>query len=536
MAAQVVDAVVVGAGPNGLVAANTLADRGWEVVVLEAGAEPGGAVRTGELTLPGYHHDLFSGFYPLGFASPVIAGLHLEEHGLRWLRAPLVLANPTPGGPTAVLSQDLDATAASLERFAPGDGDGWRRLYRRWRRLDPHLLRALMSPFPPVRPASRVLARLVRDGGLTEVARFARFAVLPVRRMAEEHFAGEGGALLLAGNALHADLVPESSVSGIYGWLLAMLGQQVGFPVPEGGAGRLTDALVRRLEAAGGAVRCGARVDSVVVRDGRARGVRLAGGGEVTARRAVIADVDAPTLFLGLVGEAHLPRPFVEDLRHFQWDTATVKVDWALSAPIPWRDEECRRAGTVHLADGIDHLSDVAHALAVREIPARPFCILGQYAMTDPSRMPPGCETAWAYVHVPQRPRRDAAGAGVSGDWAGGDAERFAERIEAEVEARAPGFRRLVVGRHVFSPPSMQAADSNLVGGAIAAGTSQLHQELVFRPVPGMARTETPVAGLYLGSASAHPGAGVHGAPGHSAARAALWHATAGRPWSARAG
>ncbi len=521
-----VDAVVVGAGHNGLVAAITLADRGWDVLVLEAEDQPGGAVRSGPLTLPGYEHDLFSGFYPLGFASPNIARLHLEDHGLRWRRAPLVVANPTPDGPTAVLSQDLDETAASLDAFAAGDGNGWRRLYRRWSRLDPHLIRAVMSPFPPLRPAARLVLRLVADGGPVEVLRFGRFAVLPVRRMGEEYFRGEGGTLLLAGNALHADLVPEAAVSGVYGWLLGMLGQQVGFPVPEGGAGRLTEALVRRLRVAGGELRCGARVEAVELRGGRASGVRTAGGERVAARRAVIADVDAPTLYRRLVGEDRLPPAFVEDLRRFQWDTSTVKVDWALRAPIPWQDEPCRRAGTIHLTDGIDHLSDVAHALAVREVPARPFCIVGQYSMADPTRMPPGAETAWAYAHVPQAPRRDAGDGGITGDWDGGDGERFADRIEAEMERAAPGFGRLVVGRHIFTPPGMHAADANLVGGAISGGTSQLHQQLVFRPVPGMARAETPVPGLYLGSSSAHPGGGVHGAPGHSAARAALIHAT----------
>lgn len=519
------DAVVVGAGHHGLVAANMLADRGWDVVVLEGNEEPGGAVRTGELTVPGFHHDLFSAFFPLGFASPALADLGLEDHGLRWLRSPAVLAHPTPDGPTAVLSQDLEVTAASLNGFAPGDGDGWRRLYDRWERLHPHFLNALMSPFPPVRHGVKMGSRLVREGGPRELVRFARFALLPVRRMGEEHFRGAGGTLLLAGNALHSDLVPEATVSGMYGWLLAMLGQQVGFPVPEGGAGRIIDALVRRLRHAGGELRCATPVTAIEVRHGRAQAVRTAGGETFTARRAVIADVGAPQLYRRLVGEAHLPHRFIDDLRGFQWDTSTFKVDWALRAPIPWRSPECRSAGTVHLADNLNHLSDVAHALATRRIPARPFCVVGQQSMTDPSRMPPGAETAWAYAHVPQHPTEDASPEALSGDWAGEDSERFADRIEAEVERYAPGFRDLVAGRHLFTPLSMQASDANLVGGALGGGTAQLHQELFFRPVPGWARPETPIAGLYLGSASAHPGGGVHGACGRNAARAALLHA-----------
>jgi phytoene dehydrogenase-like protein len=244
----------------------------------------------------------------------------------------------------------------------------------------------------------------------------------------------------------------------------------------------------------------------------------------VVARRAVVADVDAPTLYLDLLGPDLLPARLAQDLRVFQWDTSTVKVDWALREPIPWTAADCRLAGTVHLADDLNHLSDVAHALATRRIPRHPFCVVGQHAMTDPSRMPPGAETAWAYTHVPRQPTEDAGGEAINGDWEHGDGERLADRIEREIERHAPGFRQLIVGRHIFTPLTMQATDSNLVGGAISGGTAQLHQQLIFRPVPGFARAETPIQGLYLGSASAHPGGGVHGACGHNAARAALHH------------
>lgn len=534
MPARMVDAVVVGAGHNGLVAANLLAERGWEVTVLEAAPTPGGAVRTAELTVPGYHHDVFSAFFPLGFVSPALSELHLEDHGLRWLRAPLALAHPSGDGPTAVISTDPEVTAASLGRFSPGDADAWRALYRRWCRLDPFLLRTLLDPFPPVRSGTRLAARAVRDGGPTELLRTARFALLPVRRMGEELFSGEGGRLLLAGNAAHADAPPGAAPSGLYGWVLSMLAQQVGFPVPAGGAGALVGSLVRRLASVGGDLVCGTRVETVVVRDRRAVGVRTAGGEEVLARRAVIADVDAPSLYLRLVGEEHLPAGVLGDLRRFEWDPATIKVDWALSAPVPWADADCRRAGTVHLADSVEQLADVAGDLASGAIPQRPFCVVGQQSMTDPSRMPPGCETLWAYAHVPRRVRRDPGG--LTGDWSGGDAESFADRIEAEIARRAPGFAEVVVARHVASPVELEASDSNLVGGAIGAGTSQLHQQLVFRPLPGLARAATPVAGLYLASASAHPGPGVHGAPGRAAARAALRGASAGvgRPGSRR--
>jgi phytoene dehydrogenase-like protein len=211
------------------------------------------------------------------------------------------------------------------------------------------------------------------------------------------------------------------------------------------------------------------------------------------------------------VGEEHLPDRFVRDLRAFQLDSATVKVDWSLDGPIPWTAPEARRAGTIHVADGVDELTRTSGQLASGLIPDRPFLVMGQYSMVDETRQPPGKETAWAYTHVPQ---------GV-GRWDERETEAIAARIEAEIERRAPGFRDLVRARHVFTPPKLEAANPSLVGGAVNHGTAQLHQQLVFRPTPGLGRAETPIARLYLAGASAHPGGGVHGAAGANAARAA---------------
>jgi phytoene dehydrogenase-like protein len=509
------DAIVIGAGPNGLVAANLLADAGWDVLVLEAQPEPGGAVRSGEVAAPGFVSDRFSSFYPLAVGSPVLRDLRLEEHGLVWRHAPSVLAHPLPDGRTAVLSRDVDVTAASLDAFAPGDGDAWRRMVDEWRGLQPWLVEALMRPFPPVRPA----AALLRHLGAADAVRFARFAMLSVRRLGAERFAGEGGPLLLAGNALHTDLAPDATASGIFGWLLVMLGQDVGFPVPEGGAGQLTAALVTRLRAAGGRLECDTRVTAIDVADARATGVRTSDGRRLTASRAVLADVTAPQLYLDLVGAEQLPARLVDDLRHFTWDDATVKVDWALSAPIPWQNEGVAGAGTVHLGGDLDDLTRFGHALALRKVPAKPFLLLGQMTTTDPSRSPAGTESAWAYTHVPRSAQWDKSAV----------RERFLERLESAVESFAPGFRDLPVGRHVQFPGDLEGHDANLVGGAVNGGSSSVHQQLVFRPTPGLGRAETPIAGLYLASASAHPGGGVHGACGANAARAALRARTTGR-------
>jgi phytoene dehydrogenase-like protein len=497
---EVVDAVVIGAGPNGLAGANVLASAGWDVVVLEAQATPGGAVRTEELTEPGFHHDVFSSFYPLGAASPAMRDLELEDHGLVWRRSEAVVAHAFDAERAAVLWQDPERTAASVAAFAAPDRDAWLRWSAWWERAGGALIDALMRPFPPVRGAAR-LAGALGPQGLLELA---RLGVLPVRRHAGEEFDGEGAALLLAGNALHADFTPESPGGAIYAWSLVGLGQQVGFPVPEGGAARLIEAMVRRLRAHGGELRCSAEAVRI---DAATRTVHCAGGEAIRARRAVLAATSAPALYDRLLDGAELPGRVRRGLERFEWDPGTVKVDWALDGEIPWAVEDVRRAGTVHVADGLDHLTAWSSAIQQARVPERPFLVMGQYARADPTRMPAGKEVAWAYTHLPNG-REPPDG--------------LVDAIEEEVERRAPGFRALIRARHVLTPAEMEARDANLVGGALNGGTAQLHQQLIFRPVLGTGRPETFVPGVFLASAGAHPGGGVHGAAGTNAARAAL--------------
>ena len=497
----------MGAGHNGLVAANILADAGWDVLVCEATAHVGGAVRSAEVTATGYTSDLFSAFYPLAGASPVLAALDLGEHGLTWSHAPTVLSHLFPDGRCATLSRDLEATSQSLSDFDSRDGDAWRKLVAEWEVVREPLLQALFTPFPPVTPIAKLL-RVLQVGG---TLRLARLAALPVRRLADERFHGAGAGMLLAGNALHADLSPDSAGSALYGWLLTMLGQSYGFPVPVGGAGRLTQALADRLRARGGQLRTACPVQDILTSDRVATGVRLGSGEHIHARRAVLADVAAPLMYRELLSGTSLPARLEEDLDNFQWDTPTLKVDWALSGPVPWSNPAASGSGTVHLGVDLDGLSVYASDLARRRAPKQPFVLFGQMTTSDASRSPAGTESAWGYTHLPPGAAQDPAMV----------AEQV-QRVEQRIEHVAPGFNASIVGRYVQSPTALQRENPNLVTGAINGGTAQLHQQLVFRPVPGLGGAATMIDRLYLAGSSAHPGGGVHGGPGANAARAAL--------------
>jgi phytoene dehydrogenase-like protein len=468
------DAIVVGAGPNGLVAASRLADAGLDVLVLEAVATPGGSVKSAELVEPGFRHDVFSSFYPLGAVSPALAALGLD---VRWRRAPLALAHPGADGSCAVLSRDLDETIVSLGV----DGPAWRELWSLWRRVRPALVDALVTPLPALRLAPQTLPALTVL--LRSVEHVAR------------RFRDDAAARLFAGCALHADLAVGSPGGGLYGFVLSMLGHDVGWPCVERGSGALSAALVARFR---GEVSCGRRVERVLVRGGRVWGVR-ADGHELRAP-LVVAAIDAPQLFR-LVGPELLPPRLRLAGRCFRWDWATVKVDWTLDGPIPWRAEGARRAAVVHLADSLAELAQQARELDAGQVPARPFVLVGQYGCADASRAPAGKDTAWAYAHVPR-------GVLVDG---------FVERIEQRVEEHAPAFGALVRGRHVLLPADLERLNPSLDGGSIGGGTARLTPQRLL-----LARPETGIAGLYLGSASVYPGPGVHGGPGWIAAGVAL--------------
>ena len=514
------DAIVVGAGPNGLVAANHLADAGWSVLLVEAQDTPGGAVRSARDVHPDFVHDTFSAFYPLAAVSPWIQGMQLERHGLAWRHAPAVLGHPLPDGRWAMLDRDREVTARLLAQQHPEDGQAWLELCDQWDVIGEQIVGVLLSPFPPVKHGLGALLRLRRAGGLGLV----RDLLMPAADFSRIRFAGDAPALLIGGNAGHADIPLTAPGSALFGLLLTMLGQTVGFPVPEGGPGQLVAALVRRFKAAGGELRCSSEVARVTTEYGATTGVRLADGQHLKAR-VVVADVVATKLFGDLVPVHELPARIVKGMRGFQLDPGTVKVDWALSGPIPWASAPPSQPGTFHIADSPEQMIGALQQVASRTVPEKPFMLGGQMTTTDPTRSPAGTESVWAYSHVPQDVHQDLGGDGLTGRWDRDECERFGDRMQARIEALAPGFSDRILARRVLGPHEFEARDANLVGGAINGGTAQLHQQLVFRPVPGLGRAETGIRGLYLGSASAHPGGGVHGAPGMNAARAALAHA-----------
>jgi phytoene dehydrogenase-like protein len=514
------DAVVIGAGPNGLVAANHLLDAGWSVLVLEARETVGGAVRSDSDVHPDFVHDTFSAFYPLAAASPAIQAFELENHGLRWQHAPAVLGHPQLDGPWAILHRDREVTAKLMDEQCSGDGHAWLETCAEWDQIGSHLVGALLSPFPPVRSGLAALRRLRSVGGL----RFVQSLLSPAVELGRSRFGGDSPRLLLAGNAGHSDIPLDSAGSGLMGLLLCMLGQTVGFPVPEGGAGNLAHALARRIGTLGGEIRCDTYVEHVVVERDRATGVVADDGTRFAARRAVIADVVAPHLYGDLVRPEYLPERTMKAMQHFQLDPSTVKVDWALDGPVPWTSPPPHAPGTVHVADSVNQMSEALSQVAAHAVPAEPFLLCGQMTTSDPTRSPSGTEALWAYTHVPQSAERDAGDGRIRGRWDDDDCERFADRMQARLEVFAPDFASRIVNRRVLGPRQMEAMNANLIGGSINGGTAQLHQELIFRPVPARGRAETPVRNLYLGSSSAHPGGGVHGACGMNAARAAIAH------------
>jgi phytoene dehydrogenase-like protein len=514
------DAVVIGSGPNGLAAGLRLAEAGWSVCVLEALDEIGGAARTVESTLPGFRHDFGAAFFPLVAQSPAIAGRDLARHGLTWLNAPLVSAHPFPNGRALAIGATSEETAAWFDKIDPADADAWRELDATYGDLMALFLHSQMVRWP-----FADLAGLAAKVGIAGGIEFARVVLSSIETLARRFSSDEARAFMV-GPAMHADLPPEAPGTGIYALILTLLGQRNGMPVAAGGTGSITTAMAAALVEAGGVVATGRPVDRIIVRDGRVAAVR-AGGDELSVGKAVIATID-PDAVIRRTGAEHFPPGALQQARRYRRGLGTFKVDWALDAQVPWTAEACRQSGVVHVGDSVTQMSKAIWEASHGLLPAKPMLVLGQQSLADPSRAPAGKHTLWGYAHVPAEPTGDAARPRARGEWSR-SATAFLDRMEAVIEAHAPGFADVVLARKVWTPPELEAGDPALVGGDIAAGSFAVDQQLIFRPGADWWRWGSPVKGLYLGGASVPPGGGVHGSGGDMAAAQALADATRGR-------
>jgi phytoene dehydrogenase-like protein len=494
------DAIVIGAGPNGLTAAATLARHGWDVLVLEAKQRPGGAVYSEPLTLPGYLHDVGAAFFPFAEDSPAFRSLDLAGAGLQFANARWESCHPAPDGSSASISRDIEESVRSFGV----DGAAWRRLDQWRRNMGRRLVEALLAPLPAIGPSWRL--------GIRNLLRFGPQSLLSSGTWARRTFQTEAARRVIPGLALHADLGPDDFAGAGIGLVLALLAAGSGFPVPLGGALSITQALLRRLEGAGGKLRLNARVSRILVRQRRAVAVCTEQGEEIAVRRAVLADVGPPALFLRMLGERETTWWLRSQIRRFRYAWGTFKMDWALAGPIPWLSEEARESAVLHAGDSLADLASFTRQVRDGLLPDNPYLVIGQQGLVDPGRAPPGCHTLWAYSHVPSA---------IEGGWAK-HRETFADHIERRLEGLAPGFRQLIRGRFIAAPDDLEAMDENLVGGDIGGGSAQLRQQLIFRPAFPYFRYRTPVKGLYLASASTHPGPGVHGACGFNAAHRAM--------------
>jgi phytoene dehydrogenase-like protein len=463
-------AIVVGAGPNGLAAAIELARAGLSVRVLEAADTVGGGARSAELTLPGFVHDVCSAIHPLAAASPFLRTLPLAEHGLEWIEPPAALAHPFDDGTAVLLERSPESALLALGQ----DDARWQRLFAPLARTAGQLLEDVLAPLHlPAHP-------LV-------LARFGARAALPAAALARLSFRGAKARGLFAGLAAHSLLPLERPPSAAFGLVLGLLGHTVGWPFPLGGSQRLSDALASYLRSLGGEIETGRTVESLA---------------ELGETRPVLLDV-TPRGLLALAG-VQLPDRYRRRLERYRYGPGVFKLDWALDAPIPWRAEECARAATVHLGATLEEIAGSETAAWRGEIAERPYVLLAQQSLFDPTRAPPGRHTAWAYCHVPN-----------------GSSVDMTERIERQVERFAPGFRDRILARSSLGPADLEHHNPNNVGGDINGGAAILSQ-LFTRPVGRVSPYTTPLPGVFLCSASTPPGGGVHGMCGYHAARAAL--------------
>ncbi|HET6585263.1 MAG TPA: NAD(P)/FAD-dependent oxidoreductase, partial [Nannocystaceae bacterium] len=429
------DAIVIGSGPNGLAGACVLARSGLRVLVLEANpARAGGAVGSVAATRPGFVHDVGAAFFAWGKLSPAFRDLSLGDHGLRWAVGEIESCHPAPDGTYAAISRDHDVTARHFGSVK--DGERWREVATWYGKIEPNVIDFLMKTFPATGPLVRLLP--------VHIAKLASIFLSRGAALARRWFESEAARRVLPGLALHVDVGPDDWFGAALGFMLGMTATTGGYAVPVGGAQSIADAMVRDLLQHGGWLQLGARVRRVLVQDDRACGVVLTDGTEITAR-AIVADTDVATLLLDLVEREHVPGRVLEFMQRYPRGWGTFKVDWALAKPVPWTCELAGKAAVVHAGDSLADLSRFTAQVRAGALPDNPYLVIGQQSLLDPSRAPAGQHTLWAYSRVP--PRLPAETAGTSG-WAA-HAEHFADRIDARIEALAPGFRKTILERRL---------------------------------------------------------------------------------------
>ena len=515
------DAIVIGAGHNGLVAATYLARAGWRTVVLERESRPGGAVLSDELTRPGLVHDVFATNMNLFRGSPVAAelGAELERHGLSYATSALPFANVFPDGRALRVHQDRDATLAELRAHDPRDADGWEVLDREYERLAPALFRLYGSRLTTgalARLALDVTPKLGRDG----MAALARLLLSSTRELADTHLASREAKALLACWGMHLDFGPDVSGGAMFPFLEAFTDMRTGIAVARGGASRLIDALVALLTEAGGELRLGAEVTRVVVEGGRASAVELAGGERIDAGRAVIANL-TPTILHGRLLDAPSLSPRLRrSAAGYAYGPGTMMVHLALAGAIPWSaGDDIGRFAYVHIAPYLDDLATMYAQASAGLLPTEPMLVVGQTSAVDPSRSPDASQVVWVQVRaLPGTIAGDALGEISARSWDGA-AEPYAERVMAKLERYAPGIGGLVLDRAVLSPAELERRNPNLVGGDSIAGSMHLRQNFVFRPFPAVSDYESGIAGLLMAGASTWPGAGVNALSGYNVAQ-----------------
>jgi phytoene dehydrogenase-like protein len=514
------DVVIVGSGHNGLIAGAYLARAGWHTVVLERAPQIGGAVRSAEVTRPGFVHDLFATNLNLFLGSPVHQELggELERHGLSYAGSAAPFANLFADGHSLRVWADHERTVAELERHDPLDAAGWRRLRARYERLAP----ALFAGYAAVMP-SWDTAKALRALGPAALVDLTRLLVSSTGRLAGEYLHSSEAQALLACWGLHLDFGPDVRGGAMFPFLEAFTDETVGMSVARGGASRLPEALRGLIEEAGGEVRCDADVARVLVAEGRATGVELASGERIAARRAVIANLTPKVLYGRLLAHARLPRRVRAGARRYRYGPATMMVHLALSDVAPWAGgDDLGQFAYLHIAPLPEDLREAYGAAVGGLLPREPLLVVGQTSAVDPSRAPDGAHVLWVQVRtVPAAIRGDAAGELAPGSW---DelAQPFADRVVAKLERYAPGLTERVIGRRVLSPADLERENPNLVGGDSLAGSMHMRQNFMLRPFPGLAPYGTGVQGLHLVGAGTWPGAGVNGLSGYHVARRLL--------------